>query len=347
MVEAAARTVDLPDNRGLLPWILHRLRLVSLDHPPAGDLERMIVHELQVDGRVPFARVAERLGTSPQTVQRRYTGLLAERVLRVVGVVDPVAPGYVEWLVRVECRPGQAQPLARALSARSEVTWVNLASGGAELICTVRAPDEEHRDELLLERLPRSSQLTGFTAHSFLHRFAEETPGWSGYLDGVRAPELPPAWQPAPPMAEDRSLDPVDRALIDLLQRNGRAAYRDLARRLGTTAEQVSDRMARLRADGVLRIAVELDPVPFGFPAIAYLWLSVVPRHLDGVGRALAVQPEVLFSAALSGPANVVAAVATRSTRDLYRYLTTRVSGLPGVQHLEVVPVLRRVKLYG
>ena len=320
---------------------------MSRPSPAIGILERMIVHELQADGRVPFAQVAGRLRTSPQTVQRRYAGLLADRAVRVVGVVDPVAPGYVEWLVRVQCRPGQAQPLARALVARSEVTWVNLASGGAELVCTVRAPDEEHRDELLLERLPRTSQLTGFTAHSFLHRFAEETPGWSGYRDGVLAPEPPPPWRPAPSMAEDRVLDPADRALIDLLQRDGRAAYRDLARRLGTTAEQVADRMARLRADGVLRIAVELDPVPFGFPTIAYLWLSVVPRHLDGVGRALAVQPEVLFSAALSGPANLVAAVATRSTRDLYRYLTTRVSGLPGVQQVEVVPVLRRLKLYG
>lgn len=315
--------------------------------PVIGPLERLIVRELQLDGRIPFTQVAQRLGTSRQTVQRRYTGLLAGRVLRVVGVVDPVAPGYVEWLVRVQCRPGQAQPLARALSSRSEVTWVNLASGGAELICTVRAPDEEHRDELLLERLPRASQLTGLTAHSFLHRFADETPGWSGYLTGAVAPAPASSWRPAPPMPEDRVVDSADRALIDLLRRDGRAAYRDLARRLGTTGEQVADRMARLRGDGVLRIAVELDPVPFGFPAIAYLWLSVVPRHVDEVGRALAVQPEVLFSAALSGPANLVAAVATRSTRDLYRYLTEGVSGLPGVQQLEVVPVLRQVKLYG
>ncbi len=50
------------------------------------------------------------------------------------------------------------------------------------------------------------------------------------------------------------------------------------------------------------------------------------------------------FAAATTGPANLFASVLTRDLTVLYRYLTTAVAAVPGVEQVETAPVLRQVK---
>jgi hypothetical protein len=49
------------------------------------------------------------LGTSVQTVTRRYARLRAEAGLRVVALLDPAATGQKQWLVRLTAATGTAQ----------------------------------------------------------------------------------------------------------------------------------------------------------------------------------------------------------------------------------------------
>ncbi|MYR89980.1 AsnC family transcriptional regulator, partial [Streptomyces sp. SID685] len=39
------------------------------------ELDRRLVHALQIDGRAPFSTIAEALGVSDRTVARRYARL--------------------------------------------------------------------------------------------------------------------------------------------------------------------------------------------------------------------------------------------------------------------------------
>jgi DNA-binding Lrp family transcriptional regulator len=55
----------------------------------------------------------------------------------------------------------------------------------------------------------------------------------------------------------------------------------------------------------------------------------------------------VPFAAAVAGRANIYASVACADAAGLYRYLTTRIATLPGVQTVETAPVLRTVKAAG
>src|SRR6195952_3076649 len=64
------------------------------------DLDRGLLHALQVDGRAPFRRIAEVLGVSDQTVARRYARLRSTNALRVLGLVDPTTVGDIQWSVR-------------------------------------------------------------------------------------------------------------------------------------------------------------------------------------------------------------------------------------------------------
>ena len=145
-------------------------------------LDRQLIRALQLDPRAPFSRIAEVLEVSEQTVARRYRRLRGDGLLRVMGLASPRAVGATEWLVRIGCRPGGARRLADALAQREDVSWVTLSSGGTEIVCLVRSLSQQQSDELLLQRLPATSQVLSLATHAVLHRFASREADWAGYV---------------------------------------------------------------------------------------------------------------------------------------------------------------------
>jgi DNA-binding Lrp family transcriptional regulator len=333
----------------------------SMTNPPApdsaefDDLEREIIQALQVDPRAGFSRIAEVLGVSEQTVARRYRRLRGEGLLRVIGLVDPRSVGQSEWMVRVGCRPGGVGRLAEALARRDDVSWVTLTAGGSEIVCSVRSRSAEQRDELLLQRLPATSQVLTMEVYAVLHRFVGgASTDWTGYGEVLRPDQIEAMLAGRPdeagqgePATEPVSLRPEDGPLLDELAADGRVTYAALAAAAGTTVGRVTRRLEALRRAGILYFDVDLASGLMGFTAPAYLWLTVEPGSLAAVGEQLAGHAEVAFAAAVSGSANLAASILCRDVEDLYRYVTTKVSAAAGVRQLVISPVLRRTKQAG
>ncbi|MFH8404519.1 Lrp/AsnC family transcriptional regulator [Streptomyces sp. NPDC018019] len=319
------------------------------------DLDRGLVHALQLDGRAPFSRIAEVLGVSDQTVARRYGRLRGAGMIKVLGLTDPPALGETEWLVRVQCTPDAAVAVAEALARRPDTSWVSLMSGGTEIGAVCRAAGSRDSDALLLQKLPRTPSVVGVTAHCMLHEFFGGPLGLvnkSGALTEEQAARLR---HPASAAADRRtgappaSTSPVtltaaDRRLLDALAEDGRTGLADLATATGWSQSTVRRRLAELRADGILYYDVDYDARHFGFGVMVSLWLSVAPSELADTGEALAQHPEVAFACATTGPHNLFASVLCPDVRALYTYLTTRIAALPGVRHMESSPLIRRVK---
>ncbi|MFD1537209.1 Lrp/AsnC family transcriptional regulator [Nonomuraea guangzhouensis] len=310
-------------------------------------LDRCLAHALQIDGRAPFSKIGEVLGVSENTIARRYRRLRSAGILRVVGVVDGFRLDYVSWAIRLRCTPDAASAVASALARRTDTAWVSLLSGGTEIACGTLARTPAERDALLLDKLPRSRQVVGVTAHRMLHRFAGGPAGWAGLraLSTEQAAEL----QPPPLVVPDETirLDEADHALLEALSTDGRTHHTDLAVITGWSESTVRRRMAYLRQAGILYFDVDIPPEPLGFHAEAWLWMSVKPAKLAAVGEALARHPEVTVAAATTGPANLFAGVTCRDSRDLYRYLTERIGSLKAVRHVETAPLIRTVKRAG
>ncbi|MEU7496844.1 Lrp/AsnC family transcriptional regulator [Streptomyces griseofuscus] len=309
------------------------------------ELDRRLVHALQIDGRAPFSTIAEALGVSDRTVARRYARLRSAGAIRVLGGFDPTALGAVLWFLRVRCAPAAALPVAEALAARPDTSWVSLNSGGTEITCVVRTESEADSEALLLAKLPRTPRVEGVTAHSVLHAFyggPDNLVGKLGWLDTAAIERLRPP--PLPHRAGPVRLDDGDRKLLALLATDGRAGFEQLAAATGWSPTTVRRRMTELREHGVLYLDLDVDWRVFGGNARTLLWLSVAPAHLEEAGRALAGHPEVAFAAATTGPTNLYASVVCANQRELYRYLTTRIAALPAITHLETAPVIRTVK---
>lgn len=306
------------------------------------EVDRGLVHALQVDGRAPFSRIGAVLGTSENTVARRYRRLRSAGVLRVVAAVDTSRLVYANWVLRMRCTPDAARPISEALARRADTNWVHILSGGTEISCASRAATPE----VLVEKLPRANRILAVSGHWLLHGFVDPQ-GWGGLswlsaeqVDRLRA-------QPPGPDSDLLALDETDHALLDALSTDGRAAHAALAARTGWSESTVRRRVEQLRRAGVLEFQVDVLPEALGFHATARLWMSVRPSALATVGEELAGHSEVQFASVTTGPTNMLVAVACRDSVDLYRYLTDRIGALDAITHLETAPVIRTLKRTG
>lgn len=333
---------------------------MSPETPTIDRLDCKLVHALLLDGRASFRRIADALGSSEQTIARRHRRLREAGVLRVVVVPDPRR--YPENMFpRIRVRPGAAVTVARAMAARRDISWVTVSSGAAEVICSLRTASAEDRDALLLQGLPRASQVAGVSTATLLHVFGDgEEAEWHGLPDDLTPEERSrlgggssrhrgAGWARSGRTgdATEAPVGPEDDDLLAELARDGRASWAAVAAATGRTEAQVARRVDALLGSGAVFVDAELAPVLLGFRAWAMLWISAAPGAIERIGRELSAHPESAFVAATTGTTNLVASVLCRDSDHLYRYMTGSVGPLDGVRDVEVVPAMRVVKQQG
>jgi DNA-binding Lrp family transcriptional regulator len=313
------------------------------------DLDRQILHSLQLSPRAPFARMASVLGVSEQTVARRYQRMRTHGLIRVLARASPGrSPGTSSWTLRIGCRPGTARTTADALARRTDTAWVSIAAGGAEIMCQVTVAEPGDGRDSLLHHLPRAANVLSFTAHQMLHRFVGRGEAdWVAVgreLSAEQRDELRADAAPTGAGASATEINPADRTLLVALAQDGRASYAALAAATGWTQRQVAQRLAALLTSGAVYLDVDVAITAIGFRAVAALWFTVAPADLEAVGTRLADHAELAFAAAVTGSANLTASAVCRDAQALYRYVTTKVAAIPEVRTLEIVPLLTRVK---
>ncbi|MFI6539985.1 Lrp/AsnC family transcriptional regulator [Nonomuraea sp. NPDC050547] len=314
----------------------------------ADELDRRLIHALQLDARAPFSRIAEVLGVSDQTVARRYRRLRSADLLRVVAVPAANFYGHGRWMLRLRCVPGAADAIASALARRPDTAWVQVVSGGTEVQCVTRARVPGESEHLILERLPRSGRVVDITAYSLLHTFYG-SPGRVRLLNAL-TPEEAGQLGPGPDAVTGAGLphcDADDLRLLNVLAHDGRTGPADLAAATGWSPSTVRRRMDELQASGALHFYAEFDLAYLGYRAGIRLWATAPPAELAATGEALASHPETVFAAATTGPTNLVATVICTDAHDVYRYLTERVAALPAITHVETTPVIQTRKRVG
>ncbi|MEV5011855.1 MULTISPECIES: Lrp/AsnC family transcriptional regulator [unclassified Streptomyces] len=101
------------------------------------DIDRAILRELQVDGRIPYAELGPKVGLSPSAARHRLQRLIDTKTVQIVGVTDPMTMGQqtVALLgLRVE---SDSRAVADELSRHDEVVYTVLTSGRYDLFAEV------------------------------------------------------------------------------------------------------------------------------------------------------------------------------------------------------------------
>ncbi|WP_030022971.1 Lrp/AsnC family transcriptional regulator [Streptomyces monomycini] len=114
------------------------------------------------------------------------------------------------------------------------------------------------------------------------------------------------------------SPDATDWRILDVLQRNGRAGYAELARAVNMSASAVTERVRRLEEAGVISgYAAVVDPAAIGLSVLAFVRLRY-PNGSDAPFHGLLEStPEILEAHHVTGDDCFVLKVAARSMKHL------------------------------
>lgn len=117
-------------------------------------LDRAIVAELKEDGRKPFTAIARELGVSEGTVRNRVGRMIDERVLHIVGEVDPYKMGLdAPALIGLTLKSDEIEASMQAIAELEEVSYLLLVSGEFDAIVEVFCRDREHLANFLTKKL--------------------------------------------------------------------------------------------------------------------------------------------------------------------------------------------------
>lgn len=119
------------------------------------DLDRCLLREIQHRFPVvaePYAELAERLGTSEETVIARVQALKAAGVIRKIGpVFEPSRLGAVSALAAMKVAPDQIERVAEAANGFPEVTHNYEREGEVNLWFTIVARDRARMEQVFGE----------------------------------------------------------------------------------------------------------------------------------------------------------------------------------------------------
>jgi Lrp/AsnC family transcriptional regulator, regulator for asnA, asnC and gidA len=108
------------------------------------DLDRGLMVCLSRDGRMSFKDIAEELQVTEKTIRMRYKKLVDAEVLKVVGIVDPVAVGVkVAAIFQVDVEPSRLQKVVAVMKEYKEVRYITLTSGEYPLMIQTNLPNQE------------------------------------------------------------------------------------------------------------------------------------------------------------------------------------------------------------
>ena len=168
--------------------------------------------------------------------------------------------------------------------------------------------------------------------------------GLGGMIKGEFGPRRSKREFALPPSAAPRvALDQHTKAIIELLQQDGRRPYAEIAEQLDLAPELVEQRVEELLNAEVIQIVAVTDPLQLGFGRQAMVGVNV-EGPAKPVAQALALIEEVDYVVLTSGGFDILAEVVGRSDAHLLELISGRMRAIPGVTAIQTLLYLELQK---
>jgi Lrp/AsnC family transcriptional regulator, regulator for asnA, asnC and gidA len=140
-------------------------------------VSRLIIEQLQQDGRRSYAAIAKAIGLSEPAVRQRVQRLIDSGVMQIVAVTDPMTLGFRrQTMIGIRCND-DLQRVADLLAAMEAVDYVVITAGSFDLLAEVVCAD----DDELLEVLSHVRSMPGVTTtETFVYlKLCKQTYQWA------------------------------------------------------------------------------------------------------------------------------------------------------------------------
>jgi Lrp/AsnC family transcriptional regulator for asnA, asnC and gidA len=138
-------------------------------------------------------------------------------------------------------------------------------------------------------------------------------------------------------------LDPVNKAIIEQLQQDGRRSYAAMASAVGLSEAAVRQRVQRLLDAGIMQIVAVTDPLRVGFKRQAMIGLRLSGDTREVADR-LAQLPEVDYVVLTAGSFDLVLEIVAEDDEHLLSLINEHIRALPEIRETETFVYLRLVK---
>ena len=149
-------------------------------------------------------------------------------------------------------------------------------------------------------------------------------------------------------MPRDRTIDQIDRRMLDELATDGRVTVTELARRVGLSKSPCQARMRRLEEAGIIRgYRAMLDAVSLGAAHIAFVQVKLddtTAPALAAFNHAARAVPQIEECHMIAGSFDYLLKVRTRDISAYRAILGQTLSALPHVAQTSTFVVMEAVK---
>jgi len=117
------------------------------------EVSKLIIEQLQRDGRRSYADIGKAVGLSEAAVRQRVQKLTEQGVLQIVAVTDPLQLGFHRQAmvgIRVE---GDPREVAKKLETIKAIDYLVLSTGRFDILAEMVARDDEEMTELLFGQI--------------------------------------------------------------------------------------------------------------------------------------------------------------------------------------------------
>lgn len=107
------------------------------------EVSKLIIEQLQHDGRKSYAEIGKVVGLSEAAVRQRVQKLTESGVMQVVAVTDPLQLGfYRQAMIGIRCG-GDTREIAEALASLPSVDYVVLTAGSFDILVEVVCENDD------------------------------------------------------------------------------------------------------------------------------------------------------------------------------------------------------------
>jgi Lrp/AsnC family transcriptional regulator, regulator for asnA, asnC and gidA len=117
------------------------------------EVSKLIIEQLQQDGRKSYAEIGKVVGLSEAAVRQRVQKLTESGVLQIVAVTDPLKLGFSrQAMIGIRC-VGDSMQVADAIAKIPAVDYVVITAGSFDVMAEVVCEDDDQLIELLNDKI--------------------------------------------------------------------------------------------------------------------------------------------------------------------------------------------------
>jgi Lrp/AsnC family transcriptional regulator for asnA, asnC and gidA len=139
-------------------------------------------------------------------------------------------------------------------------------------------------------------------------------------------------------------IDKMNKKILNILQRNGRMTYKEVAKKIDRAQSTVRDRIGIMEEDGVIKgYTVVINKKKAGLDCYAILQSKVDPAKVDNITKKLLRIENVLQIYYTSGEYNLTFLLATCDYDEMKRIMSDKIAPL-GITDMELLIVMESVR---